>query len=85
MNYCDNCHELFAVAENGLCPYCNVDDFSEAERCEICGRWIEPGKDRCEMCETAISEAMSYVIGLFNGCDETGVLRGIGDYVEARG
>lgn len=85
MKYCDNCHDFFAEPENSLCPYCGVDDFSDADSCEMCGTWVEPGKDRCEACETAISEVMGYVMGLFVGLDDTGVLRGLGDWVEARG
>lgn len=82
MYYCDNCKEFFAEPTHGCCPYCMVDDYDAAERCEICGAWIASGEDRCDYCDSQISRQMRSVLDAFDGAETRAVLRGIEEWLE---
>ena len=39
-----------------VCPFCGSDDYSEMDKCEVCGEWIDPGEELCECCRDLIKD-----------------------------
>ena len=46
-----------------VCPNCGSDEFDEMDKCEVCGEWIDPGDELCEVCDGLIKEIADDIRG----------------------
>lgn len=75
--HCEDCNNIFAegdarvlittdgygTAEVYACPECRSTEIAEAERCQICGTVIAPGKTYCAACSEKFRKVWSDWVG----------------------
>ena len=87
MFYCNDCQETFdepkteyqsvpygmgnAHFDYYVCPYCNSDDFEEADTCRECNEVITDENNYGGLCKSCIAEDMNLAITMFDFCEET--------------